>query len=372
MPHRQLTHLGAVSLHPGFFLLGFIMAKNTLSYFSRTEVPWFKQVALISLTLAVITYSSIIIARFITPLTWGITLAVTINPLYKRILKSFAYPSLVAGLFTLILGFGVIIPTVWASEVLVSAILRGIESLGTLSLPSLWRDFLTLHPQFDDIATHVLNIVPLHEIINRLSAVVEAQAQHLLKYSIQSGVHVLVTLGIVFFMLKDHTLFFRALKTLTPLPSNETEILFTRVLDTIQGVIFGVVAVALIQGFLGGILLWWLEIPGVAIWATIMTLLALIPYLGTFVIWIPISLFLLLQGDWMQGLVTIGWGSIIIGLSDNVLYPILVGKRIHYHPLLIFIFLFGGILVAGSAGIILGPVILASTDRLLWIWRKRM
>ncbi len=227
------------------------MAKNTLPYLSRAEVPWFKQVALITLTLAVITYATIIVVRFITPLTWGITLAVTINPLYKRILKSFAYPSLIAGLFTLILGFGVIIPTVWASEVFVSAVLRGIESLGAISLPSLWRDFLILHPQFGDVVTHVLNIVPLYEIINRLSAVVEAQAQHLLRYSIESGVHALITLGIVFFMLKDHTLFFRTLKTLTPLPSNETEILFTRILDTIQGVIFGVVAVALIQGFLG-------------------------------------------------------------------------------------------------------------------------
>jgi predicted PurR-regulated permease PerM len=89
------------------------------------------------------------------------------------------------------------------------------------------------------------------------------------------------------------------------------------------------------------------------------------PYLGAFVIWIPLAIFLALQGSWDKALVTTAWGTIVIGLSDNLLYPYLVGRRLHYHSLVVFFFLLGGVLVFGPAGIVLGPISLAIAAEVL-------
>jgi predicted PurR-regulated permease PerM len=100
-----------------------------------------------------------------------------------------------------------------------------------------------------------------------------------------------------------------------------------------------------------------------------MGLLAIVPYLGAFVIWIPAALVLAMHGKWGDAALLAVWGAVVIGLADNFLYPVLVGKRLHYHTLLIFLFLLGGVFVFGSAGIVIGPMILSVTHGLIALWQ---
>jgi predicted PurR-regulated permease PerM len=174
-----------------------------------------------------------------------------------------------------------------------------------------------------------------------------------------------LTLFIVFFLLRDSTFFLQGLKVLLPFSKDETERLLVRIHDTIHAALFGTLAVSAIQGMLGALLLFWLQLPAAIVWGVIMALLAVMPYLGAFVIWIPLAIFLALQGSWDKALVTTAWGTIVIGLSDNLLYPYLVGRRLHYHSLVVFFFLLGGVLVFGPAGIVLGPISLAIAAEVL-------
>lgn len=353
------------------FLFPQVMPKNS-AYPHRIKISWATQVALATLTFCSLAASSILLSRFLAPISWGIALTITIYPLYMRTIRQVPYPTSVALLFTSALGIGVIMPTVWASHTIISTAIDGARALTELSTSSLWNTFLRDYPEAAHLARNIFSVLSLEAFLTRLSMMLEAQAQHIIRSSVKSGLHVLIALGIVFFSLRDSSRLLRGLRALIPLPAWETNVILHRVLDTIHSVIFGIVAVALLHGFLGALLLWWLEIPGLLLWSVIMTLLALVPYLGTFIIWIPLSLMLFLEGDWLRGIFTIAWGSIVIGLSDNVLYPWLVGKRLHYHPLILFLFLFGGILVVGPSGVIVGPVILAISDRLLWVWRRRL
>ena len=88
-------------------------------------------------------------------------------------------------------------------------------------------------------------------------------------------------------------------------------------------------------------------------------------------IWVPAALFLGLQGDWGKALILTVWGTVVIGLIDNLLYPILVGKKLRLHTALVFIAIVGGLALFGGSGLILGPVVLAMTDALIEIWRRR-
>jgi predicted PurR-regulated permease PerM len=102
-----------------------------------------------------------------------------------------------------------------------------------------------------------------------------------------------------------------------------------------------------------------------------MALLALVPVLGAFFIWIPAAIFLALDGSWGKAMILTVWGVGVVGTMDNLLCPFLVGKRLKLHTVLAFISMVGGLIVFGVSGLILGPVVLTITMVLLEIWRSR-
>ena len=147
--------------------------------------------------------------------------------------------------------------------------------------------------------------------------------------------------------------------------------LFARVGDTIYATIYGTLAVSAVQGLLGGLMFWWLGLPAPLLWGVVMALLAVVPVLGAFVVWIPAALFLALDGSWGKALILTVWGMIVVGGIDNLLRPILVGNRLKLHTILAFMSVVGGLILFGSAGLILGPLALTVTTVLLGIWRSR-
>jgi predicted PurR-regulated permease PerM len=172
-------------------------------------------------------------------------------------------------------------------------------------------------------------------------------------------------------ILRDRHLALRSLRSLLPLTHSEADEVFTRVDDTITATVFGSLVVAFAQGCMGGLIFWWLGLPSPLLWGAVMGVLAVIPVLGTFVIWMPTAMALALQGEWTKAAILATWGALAIGLIDNLLYPFIVGKRMRFHTLLVFIAVVGGIALFGASGIVLGPVVLAVADALLDIWRRR-
>ena len=117
---------------------------------------------------------------------------------------------------------------------------------------------------------------------------------------------------------------------------------------------------------------WWLGLSAPLLWGTVMALLAIVPVLGAFVIWIPAALLLFLKGSWIKALILLVWGTFVVGLVDNLIYPMLVGKRVRLHTAPVFFAIMGGLFTFGMSGLILGPVIVAVTIALLKIWRYRI
>lgn len=189
--------------------------------------------------------------------------------------------------------------------------------------------------------------------------------------SVWIGMQLFITLMCLFYFLRDRPSVLAAVRSLMPLSPREADEVFSQVDDAIHATIFGSLMVALVQGCLGGLMFWFLGIPSPVLWGAVMGLLAVVPVLGTFVIWGPTAAYLALQGDWGKALTLVAWGGIAIGLIDNFLYPYLVGKRLRFHTMLVFFATVGGLAQFGASGIILGPLILATGGALLEIWRRR-
>ena len=116
---------------------------------------------------------------------------------------------------------------------------------------------------------------------------------------------------------------------------------------------------------------WWLNLPAPFLWGVVMGVLAVIPVLGAFIVWIPAALFLVLEGDWGKAVILSVWGGVVVGGIDNLIYPVLVGNRLRMHTVIAFVSVVGGLIAFGPSGVVLGPVTVSVTGALLRAWRER-
>jgi len=129
--------------------------------------------------------------------------------------------------------------------------------------------------------------------------------------------------------------------------------------------------VAAAQGALGGLIFWILGIQGPVLWGVVMAFLSLLPAVGAGLIWAPVAIYFLATGDMGKGLILIAYGVLVIGLVDNVLRPLLVGKDTKMPDYIVLISTLGGMALFGLTGFVIGPVI-AALFMAIWDMFTRM
>ena len=127
----------------------------------------------------------------------------------------------------------------------------------------------------------------------------------------------------------------------------------------IRATVKGNVLVAVIQGTLGGLAFWVLGVHAPVLWGVVMAFLSLLPAIGAALIWGPVAIYLLATGAIWKGVALIAFGVLVIGLIDNVLRPILVGKETKLPDYVVLVSTLGGLAIFGLNGFVLGPVIVA-------------
>jgi predicted PurR-regulated permease PerM len=207
--------------------------------------------------------------------------------------------------------------------------------------------------------------------LSQLGQAVTQHAGQFLAGSLNFMTQLVIMLFVLFFVYRDRDQALSALRRLVPLKDEENQRMFSRVAETIRATVNGSLTVAFLQALLAGFMYAVLQVPAPVVWASATFIVALIPVGGTFLVWGPMSLFLLLSGSWTKALILVGWGALAVGTLDNLLYPALVGSRLRVHTILTFFSILGGIALFGPAGLILGPVALAVTMGLLEIWSCR-
>jgi len=174
----------------------------------------------------------------------------------------------------------------------------------------------------------------------------------------------------LFFLLRDGGRFVDALRGYLPMPADEGERLLVRTREIIQASVQGVLVIALLQGFLGGVAFALLGIPSALLWGVVMTLLSILPMAGSGLIWGPAALILLAQGHWGKALALAIFGVLVIGTLDNFLRPRLVGQKARMHELVIFFAVLGGLRLFGVLGLVIGPLVVAITSALVTVFRR--
>ncbi len=168
-----------------------------------------------------------------------------------------------------------------------------------------------------------------------------------------------ITLYLAFFLVRDGGTIVRSVRMALPLPPDDKQELLEQFGTVLRATVKGNLVVALVQGALGGLAFWALGVNAALLWAVLMAVLSLLPAVGAGLVWGPVAIWLLATGETWQGVGLMLYGVLVIGLVDNVLRPLLVGKDTGMPDYLVLISTVGGIAVMGINGFVIGPVIAA-------------
>jgi predicted PurR-regulated permease PerM len=181
-----------------------------------------------------------------------------------------------------------------------------------------------------------------------------------------------ITFFTLFYLFRDGRALWRRIAALIPLSANRLEKLRDGVSRTITASMYGGMAVAVVQGFLTGLAFWILGLPSPVLWGMTAAIFSFVPFIGTSIVWLPASIILMLTGHLVKGLFLLGWGAVIVGLSDNIIRPLVISGHTRFHPLYVFFALLGGIQAFGIKGLFAGPVVLAVAQELFGLIREEM
>ncbi|MDX1562285.1 MAG: AI-2E family transporter [Gammaproteobacteria bacterium] len=177
--------------------------------------------------------------------------------------------------------------------------------------------------------------------------------------TIRITVYFFLMLYLLYFFMRDGTKMLDGLVRALPLGDERERHLLERFAEVSRATIKGTLVVGIVQGTIGGILFAVLGLGAPVLWGVVMALLSIIPAVGPALIWLPAAIFLIVNGQIIQGIVLIVGGSLVVGLADNLLRPLLVGRDTRMPDYLILLSTLGGLTAFGIAGIVIGPIIAA-------------
>jgi predicted PurR-regulated permease PerM len=300
---------------------------------------------------------------------WAVVTAILFSPVQRRIRVNLKGRSPAAALLTLLIVLVIVIlPLALVSSMLVQeamSVLQRVQS-GEISFTRYAEQIYAALPAWLTGLLDRFGLADLAGLKARLGERLTAGTQMLATQAVSFGQDTFnfviafgVMLYLLFFLLRDGTALATRVRKAIPLAEDDKRELLARFAAVIRATVKGNIVVAVVQGGLGSLALWFLGIHGALLWGVVMAVLSLLPAVGAAMVWGPVAVYLMVTGAMWKGVALAVWGVVVIGLVDNVLRPILVGKDTKMPDYLVLISTLGGLAVFGLNGFVIGPVIAA-------------
>jgi predicted PurR-regulated permease PerM len=317
--------------------------------------------------LALITVGlTLIVSGFLGALLWAALAALLFQPLFQRLLTRWpGRRNQAAGVTLLILTVAVVIPALIVASLVIDQAAGVFQQIRTGQI-----SFATYFQQVHDALPNRLQLMldragygSFERAQARIGQAVSASASMLASRALSIGANAAafllafgVGLYVTYFLLRDGERIGPAVVRALPLEPGIAQRLADKFCAVVRATIKGSGVVALVQGALGAITFWIVGLPAALLWGVLMAIAALLPAIGPAIIWGPVAIYLLATGEIWQAVVVVASGVLVIGLIDNVLRPILVGRDTGIRDWLVLVSTLGGIEALGLSGIVVGPL----------------
>jgi len=335
----------------------------------ESALPFLEHRALLLLVVAVSFALGWILLPFYGTLLWSVIVALLFAPLHRRLLGPMRHRRTLAALLTTLTAVVIVVlPFVLLTATLAheaAGLYARIQSGETSPTPYLrgvfdalprWAATLLEHfglADFDTLQRW------LSTKLEQASGFLATQAFSLGQNTFDFAASLLITPYLAFFLIRDGDRIVHAMRRALPLTPAHKQELLDKFSAVIRSTVRGNMVVAAIQGALGGLAFWFLGVRGALLWAVVMAFLSLLPAIGAALVWLPVAIWFFVTGAIWQSVALAAWGLFVIGLVDNLLRPILVGKATLMPDYVVMITTLGGMVLFGINGFVLGPVIAA-------------
>ncbi|WP_294261430.1 AI-2E family transporter [uncultured Comamonas sp.] len=325
--------------------------------------------AFILLLIAVTAGFGLVLQEYVVAIFWGVVFAIVFAPLHRKLLMRMPNRPTLAALATLLISLVMVIlplSLIGLSLIKETAAIYDQVSSGNLSAGNYVEQVFNALPSWLTPWMEKLHLGTLEEIQTKLSNIALQASKLAATKAVGLGQNTLgfvvgfgVMLYLIFFLLRDGKELVARIWAATPLAAEHKRELAIKFITVIRATVKGNLAVAAAQGALGGLIFWILGIQGAILWAVVMAFLSLLPAVGAGLVWGPVAIYFLATGAITKGLVLATYGVLVIGLVDNVLRPLLVGKDTKMPDYVVLISTLGGMALFGLSGFVLGPAIAA-------------
>ncbi|NIF81963.1 AI-2E family transporter [Comamonas sp. Tr-654] len=325
--------------------------------------------AFILLLIAVTAGFGLVLEEYAVAIFWGVVFAIVFAPLHRKLLMRMPNRPTLAALATLLISLVMVIlplSLIGLSLIKETAAIYDQVSSGNLSAGNYVEQIFNALPSWLTPWMEKLHLGTLEEIQTKLSNIALQASKLAATKAVGLGQNTLgfvvgfgVMLYLIFFLLRDGKELVARIWAATPLAPEHKRELAIKFITVIRATVKGNLAVAAAQGALGGLIFWILGIQGAVLWAVVMAFLSLLPAVGAGLVWGPVAIYFLATGAVTKGLILATYGVLVIGLVDNVLRPLLVGKDTKMPDYVVLISTLGGMALFGLSGFVLGPAIAA-------------
>ena len=305
-----------------------------------------------------------IVHPFLVEIGWAVVLAICLDPIRVRLLPRLG-PTRTAAVLTVASVVLLVIPVVFVGTAVIaqggSAVTYLNDQLKDQGGAASWfhqgwewaRQRAPFLPAEEEV------IAKITASVGRVAEFVAGQAGGLLKGVANFLFSLVIVLAVLFFLLRDASSFARALRRALPFGAEQNERLMALTSDLVSASVTATIAVAAVQGVIGGLTFALLGVSGYVLWGVMMFLLAFLPLVGATLVWLPAAVWLALSGSIVKGIVLALVGVLVLGNVDNVLRPLLLSGKSQMNTLVLIISLMGGVSAFGFIGIVLGPLVAA-------------
>ncbi len=318
-------------------------------------------VSLLLILLAIFTF---MISGFFGALVFAAAAALMFYPLQKW-LESYVNPKAAAGINLLLLFVVVIVPMFILLGLAAGQALTFVEQatswLGNrldgstpfpnISLPD-WLDIeaelITLREELTSRLGQIAGTVGRF-VANTLSQVTRMTALFLLD--------VFVASYFFFYCLLSGEKLAAEVVASMPLRESDRQEFLSVGANVTRSVLKSMLVIGAVQGFFSGLAFYIIDIPGVVFWGIVMGFLSVIPFVGPVIIWLPVAVYLGIQGEYWAALFLVGWFWLFVASIDNVLRPLIVGSDTRMPDVLVLLTTLGGLFMFGAIGLLIGPLI---------------
>jgi len=309
-----------------------------------------------------------VVSGFFQPIFWAVLIGVLFQPMQRWFEKRLAGRTSFSALVTVfVILVTVLVPTLLVAGAVADQGLQLYQGLqeGSVNPSAILERAEESLPEGALALLELAGIVP-ETIQDRISQAAIEAASFIATLAVSVGQNVgrfaamfFVMLYLLFFTLRDGGELLKQAKWALPLGDERERALFGKFAEVGRATIKGTLMVGGVQGILGGIIFAILGVQGAVFWGVVMIFLSMLPAVGATLVWLPAALFLLVGGAVVKGAILLLYGVFVIGLADNILRPLLVGRDTKMPDWLILVSTLGGLTTFGISGFVIGPIVAA-------------